>query len=121
MDKIKTILSKMPKVKVKVPKVKVNVPKPNLKPLLEKLKPYMSKVWEVLKKTPQWGLKALKGLLVWFGKAVKESIAQLWTLLGFFIAWLTLTGTAQQIVGIATILSTIIWLATISLREEKEE
>jgi hypothetical protein len=121
MEKIKNMLSKMPKVKVKVPKVKVNVPKPNLKPWLEKLKPYMSKVWEVLKKTPQWGLKALKGLLVWFGKAVKESIAQLWTLLGFFIAWLTLTGTAQQIVGIATILSTIIWLATISLREEKEE
>ena len=114
MDKVKTILSK-----IKVPKVKI--PKPNLKPWLEKLKPMVSKIWETLKKTPQWGLKALKGLMVWFGKAVKESIAQLWTLLGFFIAWLTLTGTAQQIVGIATIISTIVWLATISLREEKEE
>ena len=42
-------------------------------------------------------------------------------LLGFFIAWLTLTGTAQQIVGIATVASTILWLVTIPLREEKEE
>jgi len=116
MDKVKTILSK-----IKMPKVKVSLPKPNIKPWLDKIKPYMLKVWGVLKKTPEWGLKALKGLLVWLGKAVKESIAQLWTLLGFFIAWLTLTGTAQQIVGIATILSTIIWLATISLREEKDE
>ena len=116
MDKIKTIL-----LKIKMPKVKVNIPKPNLKPFLEKLKPYMSKVLAVLKKALGLAIKAIKGLLVWLGKAVKESIAQLWTLLGFFIAWLTLTGTAQQIVGIATILSTIIWLATISLREEDKE
>jgi hypothetical protein len=113
MEKIKTILSK-----VKIPKVKI--PNLNLKPLVEKLKPIVSKVWEILKKTPNLGLKALKGFIKWFGKAVKESIAQLWTLLGFFIAWLTLTGTAQQIVGIATVISTILWLATISLREEKE-
>lgn len=114
MEKIKTIL-----LKIKAPKVKI--PKPDLKVWLEKLKPIVSKVWDTLKKAPEWGLKALKGFMVWFGKAVKESIAQLWTLLGFFIAWLTLTGTAQQIVGIATIISTIVWLATISLREEKEE
>jgi len=114
MNRVKTILSK-----VKTPKVKI--PKPNLKPWLEKLKPIVSKIWKTLKKTPQWGLKALKGLIAWFGKAIKESIAQLWTLLGFFIAWLTLTGTAQQIVGIATIAATILWLITIPLREEKEE
>lgn len=121
MEQIKTILSKIPKVKVKVPKVKAKLSKPNLEPWLEKLKPYVSKSWEVLKKTPQWGLKALKGFLVWLGKAIKESIAQVWTLLGFFIAWLTLTGTAQQIVGLATIFATILWLITIPMREEKEE
>ena len=65
-------------------------------------------------------LKLIKGLVSWFGKAVKESIAQVWTLLGFFIAWLTLTGTAQQIVGIATVGATILWLITIPLREENE-
>jgi hypothetical protein len=66
-------------------------------------------------------IKLARGLVSWLIKAGKESIAQVWTLLGFFIAWLTLTGTAQQVVGVATILSTILWLITIPLREEKED
>ena len=53
----------------------------------------------------------------WFIDAVKESIAQIFTLLGFFIAWFTLTGTAQDIVGIAIVVSVIIWLVTIRLRD----
>lgn len=64
-------------------------------------------------------MKVIKAILNYFWEAVKESIAQVWTLLGFFIAWLTLTGTAQQVVGVATIASTIIWLATIPLRKEE--
>jgi len=48
---------------------------------------------------------------------MKESIAQIFTLLGFFIAWFTLTGTAQDIVGVAIIISTIVWLITIRLRD----
>ena len=63
-------------------------------------------------------MKIIKGILNYLWEAVKESIAQVWTLLGFFIAWLTLTGTAQQVVGFATIASTIIWLVTIQLRKE---
>jgi len=66
-------------------------------------------------------IRVLKGLLQWLWEAVKESIAQVWTLLGFFIAWLTLTGTAQQVVGIATIFATVLWLVTIPLRKEKDE
>ena len=65
-------------------------------------------------------MKIIKGFINWIWEAVKESIAQVWTLLGFFIAWLTLTGTAQDVVGIATILATIIWLVTIPLRKEEE-
>jgi hypothetical protein len=110
--------------KIKVPQVKI----PNLKPLLEKAKPLLNKAKpallkaiDLLKKAPGLAYKLVKGLAVWFVKAIKESIAQVWTLLGFFIAWLTLTGTAQQIVGIATVASTILWLVTIPLREEKEE
>lgn len=119
MNKFKTILSniKMPKINIRLPKISIPKPKVNL----EIIKPYLSKVWQVLKKVPGWLLKGLKGFIGWFGKAVKESIAQAWTLLGFFIAWLTLTGTAQQIVGVATILCTILWLVTIPLREEKED
>jgi len=65
-------------------------------------------------------MKIIKGFINWIWEAVKESIAQVWTLLGFFIAWLTLTGTAQDVVGIATILATVIWLITIPLRKEEE-
>lgn len=87
---------------------------------LPNFKAVLPKVLTIVGKLPTLAIKALKGFLTWLGKAIKESIAQLWTLLGFFIAWLTLTGTAQQIVGIATVLSTILWLVTIPLREEKE-
>lgn len=63
-------------------------------------------------------MKILKGIINYFIEAVKESIAQVWTLLGFFIAWLTLTGSARDIVGIATVAATVIWLLTIPLRKE---
>jgi hypothetical protein len=64
--------------------------------------------------------KVVKGLLKWLKAAIVESIAQVFTILGFFIAWLTLTGTAQQVVGVATLISIALWLITIPLREEKE-
>jgi hypothetical protein len=63
--------------------------------------------------------KMLKGLIKWFKDAGMELIAQAFTLLGFFIAWLTLTGSARNIVGIAVMATTIIWLITIPLRKEK--
>lgn len=133
MDKLKNILSKikmpklkMPKVKLpqlKMPKVKTpKLPKISFPKLnMDKVKPFLVKLLPIIKKFLNLLIKAAKGLILWFGKAIKESIAQVWTLLGFFIAWLTLTGTAQQIVGIATIFATILWLITIPLREEKEE
>jgi hypothetical protein len=64
-------------------------------------------------------LKLLRGLIQWFKDAGMELIAQAFTLLGFFIAWLTLTGSARDIVGIATAVVTAIWLITIPLRKEK--
>jgi hypothetical protein len=63
--------------------------------------------------------KALKGLIKWFKDAGMELIAQAFTLLGFFIAWLTLTGSARDIVGIAVLAVTIVWLITIPLRKDK--
>jgi len=56
-------------------------------------------------------------IFIWLWDVIKESIAQIFTLLGFFIAWFTLTGTAQDIVGIAIVISTILWLVTIRLRD----
>jgi hypothetical protein len=65
-------------------------------------------------------IKVIKGFLGWIKDAVLESINQVFTILGFFIAWLTLTGTARDIVGIATVLSLAIWLITIPLRKDEE-
>ncbi len=64
-------------------------------------------------------MKIIKKVLNYIWEVVKESIAQIFTLLGFFIAWLTLTGSAQQVVGVATVIATVIWLATIPLRKEE--
>ena len=62
--------------------------------------------------------KMLKGLIKWFKDAGMELIAQAFTLLGFFVAWLTLTGSARDIVGIAVLITTAIWLITIPLRKD---
>ena len=68
-------------------------------------------IWKIIK-----GINT-KGILIWIVDVIKESIAQIFTLLGFFIAWFTLTGTAQDIVGIAIVISTVVWLLTIRLRD----
>ncbi len=66
-------------------------------------------------------MKYIKKLINWIKDILKETIAQTFTLLGFFIAWLTLTGTAKDIVGVAIILSTILWLLTIGLRKNGDD
>jgi hypothetical protein len=63
-------------------------------------------------------MKIIKAILNYTLEVIKESIAQIFTILGFFIAWLTMTGTAQQLTGIATVIAVVIWLATIPLRKE---
>lgn len=74
------------------------------------LKPFPL-IWKIIKKIN------IKYIFKWIVDVIKESIAQIFTLLGFFIAWFTLTGTAQDIVGIAIIISTVVWLLTIRLRD----
>jgi hypothetical protein len=129
-ENIRVILGKikMPKIvipKIKIPSIKIpRIKMPNIKiPKIniEKLKAHVAKSFPIIKKVFEVLLKIVKGFISWLWKAVKESIAQVWTLLGFFIAWLTLTGTAQQVVGMATLIATAIWLITIPLREDKEE
>jgi len=75
---------------------------------------------KIIKKAFNLVGKVLKGLIKWFKDAGMELIAQAFTLLGFFIAWLTLTGSARDIVGIAVLITTVIWLVTIPLRKEDE-
>jgi hypothetical protein len=64
-------------------------------------------------------MKIAKAILNYAWEVVKESIAQIFTILGFFIAWLTMTGSAQQITGLFTVIAVVIWLATIPLRKDE--
>ena len=59
----------------------------------------------------------LKKIWLWAVEAVKETLNLSWTLVGLVIASLTLTGSAQQITGLATIITLIIWLLTIGFRK----
>jgi hypothetical protein len=51
----------------------------------------------------------------------RDLIDQTWTLLGMFIAWLVLEGSARTIVGYAIIWSLVVWVITYRLRNPKEE
>jgi hypothetical protein len=46
---------------------------------------------------------------------------QLWTLLGMFIAWVVLEGSAKTVVGYAIVLSLVVWGITFNLRNLKDE
>ena len=54
-------------------------------------------------------------------KIVRDMFDQLWTLLGMFIAWVVLDGSAKTIVGWAILWSTLIWLVSMGIREKREE
>ena len=62
----------------------------------------------------------LKKIWLWAVEAVKETLNLSWTLVGLVIATLTLTGSAQQITGLATIITLAIWLLTIGFRKDKD-
>ena len=58
----------------------------------------------------------IKKIWNWLITIVKETLNLSWTLVGLVIATLTLTGTAQQVTGLATIITLVIWLLTIKFR-----
>jgi uncharacterized membrane protein len=58
-----------------------------------------------------------KKLSNWIVDAIKETLNLSWTLVGLVIATLTLTGSAQQVTGLATIITLVIWLITLGWRK----
>ena len=60
----------------------------------------------------------IKKLWSWLVTVIKETLNLSWTLVGLVIATLTLTGSAQQVTGLATIITLAVWLLTISFRKE---
>jgi len=54
-------------------------------------------------------------------KILKDMIEQLWTVLGMFIAWVVLDGSAKTVVGYAIIGTLIAWAVTYRLRNPKDD
>ena len=53
-------------------------------------------------------------------KIFKDMIDQLWTLLGMFIAWVVLDGSAKTVVGYAIVGTLVVWAVTYPLRNPKD-
>ena len=56
----------------------------------------------------------------WLITIIKETLNLSWTLVGLVIATLTLTGSAQQVTGLATLVTLAVWLLTIGFRKDKD-
>ena len=54
-------------------------------------------------------------------KILRDMIEQLWTVLGMFIAWVVLDGSAKTIVGYAIMGTLFAWAVTYRLRNPKDE
>lgn len=54
-------------------------------------------------------------------KFFKDMIDQLWTLLGMFIAWVVLDGSAKTVVGYAILGTLIAWVVTYPIRNREED
>ena len=61
-----------------------------------------------------------KKIWSWFVEIIKETLNLSWTLVGLVIATLTLTGSAQQITRLATLITLCVWLLTIGFRKDKD-
>ena len=54
-------------------------------------------------------------------KFFKDMVDQLWTLLGMFIAWVVLDGSAKTVVGYGIIATFIAWVITYPIRNREED
>jgi len=59
----------------------------------------------------------IKKIWSWLVSIIKETLNLSWTLVGLVIATLTLTGSAQQVTGLATVITLAVWLLTIGFRK----
>jgi ABC-type multidrug transport system permease subunit len=52
---------------------------------------------------------------------ISDLLDQAWTLLGMFIAWVVLDGSAKTVVGYGIIATTGVWVLTSPIRNRKED
>ncbi len=60
-------------------------------------------------------------MITMINKVMQDMIDQLWTLLGMFIAWVVLDGSAKTIVGYAIICTLIAWAITYPIRNRDDD
>lgn len=59
--------------------------------------------------------------LSWVKRSFIETLNQIFTLLGFFVAWIVLEGSARTVAGFAILWSLFVWLVTLPIRESNEK
>ena len=50
-----------------------------------------------------------------------DFFSEIWTFVGLFSAWLVLTGSAKTVIGKVTLVSFVIWIITLRIRNPKEK
>lgn len=56
-----------------------------------------------------------------FKELLKDLIDQAWTLVGMFVAWIVLEGSARDVVGMVIWITLGIWILTFPLRYERDD
>lgn len=54
-------------------------------------------------------------------KFLNDLLDQLWTLLGMFVAWVCLEGSAKTVVGWTTLICLALWMLTFPLRNRDSD
>jgi len=54
-------------------------------------------------------------------KLIKDVLDQQWTLLGMFIAWVVLDGSAKTVVGYGIMITMTTWILTYPIRSREED
>jgi hypothetical protein len=54
-------------------------------------------------------------------KIISDFLNQAWTLLGMFVAWVVLDGSAKTVVGYAIVVTTFLWVVSYKARNLKDE
>jgi hypothetical protein len=50
----------------------------------------------------------------------QDFFSEIWTFVGLFSAWLVLTGSAKTVIGNVTLVSFILWVITLRIRNPKD-
>jgi hypothetical protein len=62
----------------------------------------------------------MKTFFIWLKDAIIELLNQNFTLLGFFVVWVLLEGSARTLVGWVTVASVLLHLITMYIRDQEE-